>query len=60
MILSREREREASFSHNMTLGGAAAMDVGAAVGTELNTVVQRMMMMMMMTLSTCREPGVVV
>jgi len=44
----------------MTLGGAAAMDVGAAVGTELNTVVQRMMMMMMMTLSTCREPGVVV
>ncbi len=59
MILSREREREASFSHNMTLGGAAAMDVGAAVGTELNTVVQRMMMMMM-TLSTCREPGVVV
>jgi hypothetical protein len=43
----------------MTLGGAAAMDVGAAVGTELNTVVQRMMMMMM-TLSTCREPGVVV
>jgi hypothetical protein len=59
VILSREREREASFSHNMTLGGAAAMDVGAAVGTELNTVVQRMMMMMM-TLSTCREPGVVV
>jgi hypothetical protein len=41
----------------MTLGGAAAMDVGAAVGTELNTVVQRMIMM---TLSTCREPGVVV
>jgi hypothetical protein len=42
----------------MTPRGAAAMDVGAAVGTELNTVVQ--MMMMMMTLSTCREPGVVV
>jgi hypothetical protein len=36
----------------------AAMDMGAAVGTELNTVVQRMMMMM--TLSSCREPGVVV
>jgi hypothetical protein len=35
----------------------AAMDVGASVGTELNTVVQRMMMM---TLSSCREPGLVV